>query len=48
MQLAVISDLHLGRGDRSDRFGHEDSEFLRFLRQLPAPVCLSPSPQSVQ
>lgn len=34
MQLAVISDLHLGRGDRSDRFGHEDSEFLRFLRYL--------------
>lgn len=31
MKIAVISDLHLGRGDRTDRFGHDDAEFLRFL-----------------
>ena len=31
MKIAVISDLHLGRGDGSDRFGHDDAEFLRFL-----------------
>ena len=31
MKIAVISDLHLGRGDASDRFGHHDTEFLRFL-----------------
>jgi predicted phosphodiesterase len=30
MQVAVISDLHLGRGS-TDIFGHEDNEFLRFL-----------------
>lgn len=29
--IAVISDLHLGRRDRSDAFRHEDDEFLRFL-----------------
>ncbi len=34
MKLAVISDLHLGAGDRADGFGHEDSEFLRFLSFL--------------
>lgn len=31
MQLAVISDLHLGQGDAADQFGHGDLEFLRFL-----------------
>jgi predicted phosphodiesterase len=31
MQIAVISDLHLGPGGPADGFGHEDSEFLRFL-----------------
>ncbi|PIE20645.1 MAG: serine/threonine protein phosphatase [Proteobacteria bacterium] len=31
MKIAVISDLHLGRGDRFDEFGHDDAEFLRFL-----------------
>ncbi|MGM0577468.1 MAG: metallophosphoesterase family protein [Myxococcota bacterium] len=31
MEIAVISDLHLGRGDASDRFGHDDGSFLRFL-----------------
>lgn len=31
MKIAVISDLHLGAGDRADAFGHEDGEFLRFL-----------------
>lgn len=36
MQLAVISDLHLGPGDRSDSFGHHDAEFLRFLQRLEA------------
>lgn len=35
MQLAVISDLHLGRG-RADQFGHEESRFLRFLDYLEA------------
>ena len=34
MKIAVISDLHLGVGDRSDRFGHELNRFLRFLRFL--------------
>lgn len=34
MKIAVISDLHLGRGDRSDRFGHDDAEFLQFLNYL--------------
>ncbi len=34
MKLAVISDLHLGAGDRADGFGHEDAEFLRFLTFL--------------
>ncbi len=34
MQIAVISDLHLGAGDRADTFGHDEHEFLRFLRYL--------------
>lgn len=31
MQIAVISDLHLGSGGPVDLFGHDDYEFLRFL-----------------
>jgi len=31
MKLAVISDLHLGRGGSADGFGHDDGDFLRFL-----------------
>lgn len=34
MKIAVISDLHLGRGDRTDRFGHNPSAFHRFLDHL--------------
>jgi predicted phosphodiesterase len=34
MQLAVISDLHLGRRGSTDGFGHEDADFLRFLTFL--------------
>jgi UDP-2,3-diacylglucosamine pyrophosphatase LpxH len=34
MKLSVISDLHLGRGGKVDGFGHDDAEFLRFLRFL--------------
>ena len=34
MKLAVISDLHLGAGDRADGFGHDDGDFLRFLSFL--------------
>lgn len=34
MQIAVISDLHLGPADRTDLFGHDDAEFLRFLSFL--------------
>ncbi len=34
MQIAVISDLHLGAGGAADGFGHDDGEFLRFLRSL--------------
>ncbi len=34
MKLAVISDLHLGAGDRADSFGHDDAEFLKFLHFL--------------
>jgi predicted phosphodiesterase len=34
MKIAVISDLHLGRGDLSDIFRHDDAEFLRFLNFL--------------
>ncbi len=36
MNIAVISDLHLGPGDASDGFGHSDADFLRFLKQLEA------------
>ena len=31
MQIAVISDLHLGSGGPTDLFGHDDYEFLKFL-----------------
>lgn len=34
MRIAVISDLHLGRRDAADHFGHDESGFLRFLRFL--------------
>ena len=34
MKLAVISDLHLGGADRTDTFGHDDADFLRFLSFL--------------
>ncbi|MBM4362479.1 MAG: metallophosphoesterase family protein, partial [Deltaproteobacteria bacterium] len=34
MAVAVISDLHLGLGDASDVFGHDDERFLRFLSTL--------------
>jgi predicted phosphodiesterase len=34
MELAVISDLHLGAGDQADGFGHDDADFLRFLKFL--------------
>lgn len=34
MKLAVISDLHLGNGTRSDQFGHDEAMFLRFLDHL--------------
>lgn len=34
MKVAVISDLHLGVGGRTDLFGHEDNEFLSFLNYL--------------
>ena len=30
MRIAVISDLHLGPGE-IDQFGHDDTEFLKFL-----------------
>ena len=36
MRIAVISDLHLGSGGSGDPFGHDDAEFLRFLRRLEA------------
>lgn len=36
MKIAVISDLHLGPGDRTDLFLHEDQQFLRFLDHLEA------------
>ncbi len=36
MKIAVISDLHLGAGGPTDLFGHDDGEFLRFLRFLEA------------
>jgi predicted phosphodiesterase len=34
MQIAVISDLHLGQGDVTDAFGHQHSIFERFLCHL--------------
>jgi UDP-2,3-diacylglucosamine pyrophosphatase LpxH len=34
VNIAVISDLHLGNEDGVDSFGHLDSEFLRFLAFL--------------
>jgi predicted phosphodiesterase len=34
VSIAVISDLHLGARSSTDLFGHEDSEFIRFLRFL--------------
>lgn len=34
MEIAVISDLHLGSGGRADGFGHSDTEFLKFLSFL--------------
>jgi UDP-2,3-diacylglucosamine pyrophosphatase LpxH len=34
MKIAVISDLHLGNGTRSDQFGHDEANFLRFLDHL--------------
>ena len=34
MSIAVISDLHLGARPATDSFGHDDGEFLRFLRFL--------------
>jgi len=36
MKIAVISDLHIGNGDEADRFGHDDHEFLRFLKFMEA------------
>lgn len=36
MEIAIISDLHIGSGDQTDRFGHDDYEFLRFLKFLEA------------
>lgn len=30
----MISDLHLGRGDKTDLFWHEDNEFVLFLKYL--------------
>jgi len=34
MQVAVISDLHLGTGGSTDAFRHDDHEFVGFLRFL--------------
>ncbi|MEZ4230253.1 MAG: metallophosphoesterase family protein [Polyangiaceae bacterium] len=34
MKIAVISDLHLGAGDACDWFGHDEGQFLGFLRFL--------------
>jgi predicted phosphodiesterase len=34
VNIAVISDLHLGAKDCADSFGHDDAEFLRFLTFL--------------
>jgi predicted phosphodiesterase len=34
MELAVVSDLHLGAGANAETFGHDDGAFLRFLSFL--------------
>jgi predicted phosphodiesterase len=34
VRIAVISDLHLGREAATERLGHDDAEFVRFLRFL--------------
>lgn len=34
MRVAVISDLHLGARKATDAFGHDDEEFLVFLKRL--------------
>jgi len=34
MNIAVISDLHLGSGDVADNFGHSELDFIRFLARL--------------
>ncbi len=34
MKVAVISDLHLGPRGRADLFGHDDTDFVRFLGLL--------------
>jgi len=34
VSIAVISDLHLGARPSTDSFGHDDTDFLRFLRFL--------------
>jgi predicted phosphodiesterase len=34
LEIAVISDLHLGQKDDVDGFGHDDADFLRFLSFL--------------
>jgi predicted phosphodiesterase len=34
VEIAVISDLHLGPDASTDSFGHDDAEFLRFLSFL--------------
>ncbi len=34
VKIAVISDMHLGRGDGTDLFGHRDADFVRFLKHL--------------
>ena len=34
MEIAVISDLHLGSKDITDQFGHDDYEFSKFLMYL--------------
>lgn len=31
MHIAVVSDMHMGRGDQSDMFMHDDREFAGFL-----------------
>ncbi len=36
MKIAIISDIHIGSGDQADRFGHDDYEFLRFLKFMEA------------